>query len=1201
MKSTKLSLFCSKVLEIGWLLAVIITPLFFNIYSSRVFEPDKLTTLRSVAVIMAGIWLVKVIEERLSGERGLEITWRTPLVLPTLAMVGAYFISTVLSISPWTSVFGSYQRLQGTFTYYSYIIIFLMIIQELRTRAQLDRLITVIILNSLPIALYGFLQHNGLDPLPWGGDVTRRIASNMGNAIFVAAYLIMTAVLTLTRVLDSFRAILNDEEASAADVTRASAYIFMFLVQLVAIWYTRSRGPQMGLLVGLGTWAFLGIVSLQRASQREEPFERGSLWHDLGRGTGFAFATLAAAGAVAGAFYFGGRAIVGPESRMLQWAAVGSGGLTFAGTWLGFIASRRGWRWLWISTLVLAVLFAAGFLTINVVEPVQAWAGEQPWLGRLDDVLQPESGTGKVRSLLWEQSLSLFLPHEPIEKPPTEEHPRWRPDRLNALRPLVGYGPESMFVAANRFYPPLLGHYEKRTASGDRAHNETMDWLVVTGVTGFATYIWLFGAIFYFSLLWLGLLDRAWQRRWFLILIVAGAIVTSAVVMPMLGAQFMGLAIPVGMVGGMLLYIVVHAFSLYGRSDPVAPPHPDAILVIGLLSAIVAHLIEINFGISIAATRTTFWAYAGMLVVVGAGFLQSREVAIESVTTNQNAGRRRRRKKRSRRDTYDLPAWVTPVVTIGVIGGFMLGTLMIDFLGSNLSQIESGFRIIWRALTMLQDGSRSGGVLMIFLMTWLMGGAVIISQMFKVGLFRGHEDDWLWAGLTYLAVSGLIWIGFSLVLADYQLSLSRVRIESLEQFVAHLDRVASILGRYYGLIIFSLIAGGVVLYTGTRERPRLLLHPQSVIVIVVLLPLCGFTIVRTNMDPIQADIVYKQGNPYERQDWRLAIEAYRHALNLAPHEDFYHLYLGRAYVESAGAVADAGAQAELMTIAEQTLRQARVLNPLNTDHSANLARMFNRWASLAANPEERQAYLQLSERNYDIATSLSPNHATLWNEWALLYFSMGDFERAQAVVDRSLSIDDEFVQTWMIQADLYYNQGQNERALEAYQEALAIDPDQTQVWLQVGDIYRTQNLTTEAVSAYQQAVEENPRLLDGWLRLGDTYVNIGELENAADAYGRALELNPEHAATWRVLGGYVYVQLGRLEAAANALERAIELEPEAADVWDTYRVLAIVYDNLGREELALENAQAALERAPEDQKPDLRVLVSQLQQSAGGS
>ena len=213
MKSTKLSVFCDKVLETGWLLAVIVTPLFFNVYSSRVFEPDKLTTLRTIAVIMAAIWLVKVIEEWFSGRREVGVTGRTPLVFPTLFTIIVYLLSTALSVTPRVSFLGSYQRLQGTFTTLSYIVVFLIVLQGMRTREQLDRLMTVIILNSLPIAVYGLIQHNAADPLPWGGDVTKRVASNMGNAIFVAAYLIMIVPLTLTRIVTTFRSILTDRKS----------------------------------------------------------------------------------------------------------------------------------------------------------------------------------------------------------------------------------------------------------------------------------------------------------------------------------------------------------------------------------------------------------------------------------------------------------------------------------------------------------------------------------------------------------------------------------------------------------------------------------------------------------------------------------------------------------------------------------------------------------------------------------------------------------------------------------------------------------------------------------------------------------------------------------------------------------------------------------------------------------------------------
>jgi hypothetical protein len=56
---TRLGWFCDKVIEAGWLAAVIIVPLFFNIYSQRVFEPDKLSLLRSIALVMGVAWLAR--------------------------------------------------------------------------------------------------------------------------------------------------------------------------------------------------------------------------------------------------------------------------------------------------------------------------------------------------------------------------------------------------------------------------------------------------------------------------------------------------------------------------------------------------------------------------------------------------------------------------------------------------------------------------------------------------------------------------------------------------------------------------------------------------------------------------------------------------------------------------------------------------------------------------------------------------------------------------------------------------------------------------------------------------------------------------------------------------------------------------------------------------------------------------------------
>ena len=95
-------------------------------------------------------------------------------------------------------------------------------------------------------------------------------------------------------------------------------------------------------------------------------------------------------------------------------------------------------------------------------------------------------------------------------------------DNLNALRPLIGYGPESMYVAYNRFYPPDLAHYEARNASPDRSHNETWDSFVNTGAIGFVLEQFLFLSAFFFALKFIGWIpnrraamavDRAAGRR----------------------------------------------------------------------------------------------------------------------------------------------------------------------------------------------------------------------------------------------------------------------------------------------------------------------------------------------------------------------------------------------------------------------------------------------------------------------------------------------------------------------------------------------------------------------------------------------------------------------------------------------------------------------------------------------------------------
>ncbi len=1163
MNSSRLSAFCDRALEAGWLLGVTITPVLFNVYSSRVFEPDKLTTLRALSLVMAILWLVRFLEEWMHGKKPVKFSWQTPMVLPALLTMGIYLISSIFSLVPYTSFIGSYQRLQGTYTLFGYLVIFFAILTSLRTREQLSRLMTVLILNSLPVSLYGIIQHNGLDPLPWAGDVQRRVASNMGNAIFVAAYLIMIVPLTGARIIQSFNDILSREESRLTDIFRTSAYIFLLAVQLLTIWYARSRGPWLGLLAGGFLFPYLGFLILQRqAKPEEEVLAESSPFKDILKGLGAGVGTLALSGALLGlsilaipgnvGLYIGGLLAV----------------LSFGGIWLYFIVERVGWRWLWISWGTVGLAAILLILSINLPGPLHDAAIEIESTRRLARITELQQGTGQVRALIWQGALDLVSPHEPIEFPDGSE------DKFNAIRPLIGYGPESMYVAYNSFYPPLLGHFESRTASPDRSHNETLDAIVITGVLGLGVYLFTFLGFFYWGLRWLGLLK---SRRQFWMLLGLDAFFSLLfffIGLQMDGAYLFVVAIPLGILTGTMVYLTISAltwlFQEHGLEEGVERyrPHPHSILLIAIISAVMAHFIEINFGIAIAATRTTFWAFAAMLVVLGYEWAPSLPAAGRIFTQTEDAEEReekrpkrsrasRRRSKRPRRSPQRLLSpWISGVLALSLTAVFLLGTLAFDFI-NNPERLSDASEIFVNSLTVKYhpEKTTSYGALVIFVFTWILFGIVGLGEYDREGVFdQNRTQRLLIAAMTYAGLSLIGLLIFGSMISGYQARLTQIQVTTVEEIVGVAETLASMLGQYYGLIFFLLGTSGLILL-GEQRLPREWGKLWTPLVLVFLVLGSIFVIRETNYDLIRADIIYKQGGSFANQnsvnEKQIGILHYERSIEYVPREDYYYLFLGKTYLELAqglGNEATFEQRQETFRQTEAILQEAREINPLNTDHSANLARFYKSWAArIAADvrneelseaqraelAQQQDELLEKSLENYNIALTLSPNNAILWNEKAQLYaMDLNDMEKFQETISHSLELDPEFGTTWMLLGDMSSSTGQTDKAIQAY-------------------------------------------------------------ENALEYSSRS-----ERCTIRRVLGT-LYAQGEAWDDAAQTLEKAVAECGTTRYAWEMYRVLAISYANQGQGAEALEAAQQALALAPENQQAQIQQLIETLQTPVG--
>jgi len=264
MFPSKVSVLCDKVIEAGWLVAAISIPLFFSGYASS--AADKPVVLQLIAATMLAAWLIKWIDQHGTSQTHNRLSLRVPLIVPTLFLLAVYLLATATSIAPHTSFFGAYQRPQGMYALIAYVIVFAMILQGLRTREQLDRLIVTIIITSFPIALYAILQNYNLDPLPWNLDFDGRSGAMLGNPIFLAAYLIMVFILTLSKVVNDVRLVMRARRDAlpVAEIAELIACLVIATAQFVAIAHANSRGPQLGWFAGIVFFLLLYALIVRR-------------------------------------------------------------------------------------------------------------------------------------------------------------------------------------------------------------------------------------------------------------------------------------------------------------------------------------------------------------------------------------------------------------------------------------------------------------------------------------------------------------------------------------------------------------------------------------------------------------------------------------------------------------------------------------------------------------------------------------------------------------------------------------------------------------------------------------------------------------------------------------------------------------------------------------------------------------------------
>ncbi|MGI8824308.1 MAG: O-antigen ligase family protein [Chloroflexota bacterium] len=450
------------VVEATWLVAALAIPLYFSAVTATGFEADKGVLLRVLASVAGAAWLTGAAA---GPRRHVAIRGTDLLFMAGIAMFFSLTLATLLSVDLRLSLFGSLSRGAGLVTYLACAVFFLTVATRLRSRRQLERLITVLIFGSVPATLYGFIQQFGLDPIPTQGDPSILVfpsRSTFGQHVFFGAFLVFVTPLTVARVLQLWmRRDAPYARGSGEEGSLAGLIVIAFVATFFAFLNSGSHRNAVFAVFPAVLAGYVLLALLFEALPDTPSVRRVRLWG-----------------------YF--------SLLVLQVVTLGVTGAR--GAWLGFFTSvpvfafLLAW-WLrrpriWWSMLAASGAVALFVLVLNIpggpLQPIRTVHGVSR-LANLTESGQAVSST-KGRMDIWGAVGTLVTKNPPIGS-------AWG----GSLRDVVGYGPDTMRLDFEAIFPLKLRRTTFEVWTWDRSHDVYLDYLVQSGLLGIVALLSVIG------------------------------------------------------------------------------------------------------------------------------------------------------------------------------------------------------------------------------------------------------------------------------------------------------------------------------------------------------------------------------------------------------------------------------------------------------------------------------------------------------------------------------------------------------------------------------------------------------------------------------------------------------------------------------------------------------------------------------------
>ena len=220
--------FWNNAIEATIIILIISTPLVFYPYLVRIFNPPKELAFNILVIIGLMLWKLKMV-----NKEEVKIVL-TPLNLPILAFMAICILSLLWSNSPMLSLLELSLFLAG-------LILYFIIANNIKSKHQINHLLTSLLVISSLLGIYGIFQYNGIDFAFWKGNIARQqVFGLFGNVNYFAEYLIVPLPLAISLFF----------------ATRNRAHKILLLVGILAM------GGSLILTFTRGSYLAIGISSL---------------------------------------------------------------------------------------------------------------------------------------------------------------------------------------------------------------------------------------------------------------------------------------------------------------------------------------------------------------------------------------------------------------------------------------------------------------------------------------------------------------------------------------------------------------------------------------------------------------------------------------------------------------------------------------------------------------------------------------------------------------------------------------------------------------------------------------------------------------------------------------------------------------------------------------------------------------------------